>query len=48
MDDRETIELDISDKDFMTIARMAHERDITFNAMVEVLLRDYIDNKSDD
>jgi hypothetical protein len=35
--------IDISDEDFASIARMAHERDITFNEMVEHILREEID-----
>ena len=37
-DNRVDMELDITDDDFLAIARMAHERDITFNKMVEELL----------
>lgn len=36
------IEIDLSDEEFCHIARMAHERDITFNEMVEVILWHYI------
>ena len=41
-DDREVIPVELSDHEFLTIARMAHERDITFNKMVEVILWNYI------
>lgn len=41
-DSRVTVPLDISDDDFNSIARMAHERDITFNQMVEEILREQI------
>lgn len=42
-DTRVTVPLDISDADFNSIARMAHEHDITFNQMVEKILREQID-----
>ena len=41
-DNREVIPVDLSDHEFLTIARMAHERDITFNKMVETILWNYI------
>lgn len=36
--------IDLSDEEFCAIAKMAHERDITFNKMVEIILWDYINN----
>jgi hypothetical protein len=46
-DDREVVPVDLSDEEFLTIAKMAHERDITFNKMVEAILWSYIkDTKS--
>jgi hypothetical protein len=41
----ETIPVDLSDEEFLTIARMAHERDITFNKMVEIILWSYINER---
>ena len=41
-DDREVIPVDLSDHEFLTIAKLAHERDITFNQMVEAILWNYI------
>lgn len=41
-DTRDTIQLEISDEDFLTIAKMAHEQDITFNQMVEHILWEQI------
>jgi len=38
----ETIPVDLSDEEFLAIARMAHDRDITFNQMVEIILWQYI------
>ena len=40
----ETIPVELSDDEFLTIARMAHERDITFNKMVETILWHYIND----
>lgn len=34
----ETIPVDLTDEEFLAIARLAHERDITFNKMVETIL----------
>ena len=34
------IGIEIKDKDFMKIAREAHARDITFNKMVRIILKD--------
>ena len=43
----ETVPVELSDEEFLSIARMAHERDITFNKMVEIILWQYInDTKS--
>ncbi len=46
-DNRENLEIELTDIEFMQIAKMAHERDITFNKMVEIILWSYInDSKS--
>lgn len=42
-DKRVMIQLDLSDTDFNRIALLAHESDITFNAMVEQLLVNYME-----
>jgi len=43
----EDIPVDLTDEEFLAIAKMAHERDITFNKMVENILWSYIkDTKS--
>ena len=36
----EEISLDLSNEEFATLARIAHERDITFNQLVNNILRD--------
>jgi len=46
-DERSGLEIELSDEEFLSIARMAHNRDITFNKMVETILWQYInDTKS--
>lgn len=42
-DNREDIEVELSDHEFMQIAKMAHERDVTFNRMVEIILQEQIE-----
>ena len=34
----ETVEIDLSDEEFLIIAKRAHEKDITFNQMVAEIL----------
>jgi hypothetical protein len=41
-DGKVDIPVDLSDAEFLSIAKMAHERDITFNEMVEAILWNYI------
>lgn len=36
------IEVDIRDEDFLYIAKQAHERDITFNDMINIILSEQI------
>jgi hypothetical protein len=38
----ETVELNLSDSEFLTLARMAHEKDITFNQLVNEILLEII------
>jgi hypothetical protein len=47
-DTRENVEIDLSDEDFIQIAKLAHERDITFNQMVEEILLKAINKEKDD
>ena len=37
-----TIDIEIKDEDFMKVAQEAQRRDITFNKMVNIILRDKI------
>jgi hypothetical protein len=39
----ETIELDITDAELLVLFKMAHERDVTFNDFVEIVLTDYLE-----
>jgi len=45
-DTRVSVPFELSDEDFMVFARTAHEKDITFNQLVERALRSAIDNHS--
>ena len=38
------VDIELSDEDFMRIAQEAHERDITFNKMINIILKDGIKN----
>ena len=38
------VDIEIKDEDFMKIAREAHSRDITFNKMINIILKDGIKN----
>ena len=40
----EVVHIELKDEDFARIAREAHARDITFNKMVNVILKDAIKN----
>ena len=42
MDNRKEIEIELTDDEFLRIAMMAHEKDITFNKMVEIMLDEFI------
>lgn len=44
-DDFAVVEVELSDEDFILLARMAHERDITFNQLINSLLRSWIDER---
>jgi hypothetical protein len=43
-DSRVRVPLDLSDEDFMFLAKAAHDRDITLNAMVEQVLKAALEN----
>jgi predicted DNA-binding ribbon-helix-helix protein len=45
MDDRETVELELDEATFCTLAHLAHDQDITFNKLVENILREAMDNE---
>jgi hypothetical protein len=42
INDKVDVPVELSDDEFLAIAKMAHERDITFNEMVEAILWNYI------
>ncbi len=37
--DKVEVQIEISDEDFLILAKMAHERDITFNQLVEEIIK---------
>lgn len=41
-----TIEVELTDEEFLSIAKMAHDQDVTFNDMVGIMLQEYIDGIS--
>jgi len=42
----EVVEIDISDKDFLIMAKIAHEKDITFNQYVNQVMKEFLDRES--
>jgi predicted HicB family RNase H-like nuclease len=43
MEEEETIQIDITDDQFLILAKAAHEKNITFNQYVNQVLKEYID-----
>ena len=43
-DERVVVPVDLSDAEFLSLARLAHDRDITINKMVELVLQQAIDD----
>ena len=43
----ETIQVELTDEEFLCIAKLAHNLDITFNKMVESILWDEINKQGD-
>jgi len=39
----ETIELDLTDAELLVLFKMAHERDVTLNDFVEIVLTEYLE-----
>lgn len=46
MEEQETIELDISDEEFLVLAKQAHDQDVTFNQYINKILKDYLESLS--
>ena len=44
MEEQDTVELDITDEQFMLLAKEAHMQDITFNQYVNQILKSYIES----
>lgn len=47
-DRTETIELDLTDQELLVLFKMAHERDVTFNDFVEIVLTEYLERVEND
>ena len=47
-DRTETIELDLTDQELLVLFKMAHERDVSFNDFVEIVLTDYLEKITND
>jgi len=43
--DKVDIEIELSEEDFIILAKMAHERDITFNQLVEEILSKFLEKE---
>ncbi len=43
MEKKVDVEVEISDEIFLLIAREAHKKDLTFNDMINIILRDAVD-----
>ena len=41
-DDKVIIQIKLTDQEFLTLAKAAHELDVTFNKFVEIILTEYI------
>lgn len=46
-DNRTEIELELTDEEFLRLSKMAHERDITFNQLIEIILQEEINRIND-
>jgi hypothetical protein len=44
----EEIELDLTDQELLVLFKMAHERDVTFNDFVEIVLTEYLEKIEND
>jgi hypothetical protein len=47
-DRTETIELDLTDQELLVLFKLAHERDVTFNDFVEIVLTEYLEQITND
>ena len=47
-DNRMEVQIDLPDAELLVLFKMAHELDITFNAFVEDVLREFLENAEND
>lgn len=48
IDNREQIEIDLPDAELLVLFKLAHERDMTFNNFVEMVLREALERIEND
>jgi hypothetical protein len=44
MEEQDTVELDITDEEFIALAKEAHMQDLTFNQYINQILKSYIES----
>jgi hypothetical protein len=44
----EEIELDLTDQELLVLFKMAHERDVSFNDFVEIVLTEFLEKQTND
>jgi hypothetical protein len=42
-----TVQIELTDEEFLVLAKMAHSQDITFNELVNKALADYLESTKD-
>lgn len=47
-DNREEIELDLTDQELLVLFKLAHQADVTFNEFVERVLTEFLERHTDD
>lgn len=45
-DDKVRVSVDLTDEEWYFLMKMAHERDITLNQLINDILKEYLDNVS--
>lgn len=45
-DDRVNVEVDLTDEEWYSLMKMAHDRDITLNQLINDIMQEYLDKVS--